>query len=106
MQIASVQVAHSVDLLLQLCALWETQFGDAAAESGLVRDLSARIRSAVRKLGHNLVLFLQVRRRGRGVRCGAALNMKRTKFRWCDETHQCAESNSLEVIALLSVGRQ
>ena len=57
-QISSIQVAHSVDMLLNLCGLWAAQYEEL--ESGLVQDLCRKILSSVKKLGHNLVLFLQV----------------------------------------------
>ena len=58
MKISSIQIAHSVDMLLNLCGLWASQYQEL--ESGLVQDLCQKILSAVKKLGHNLVLFLQV----------------------------------------------
>ena len=57
-KISSIQIAHSVDMLLNLCGLWASQYQEL--ESGLVQDLCQKILSAVKKLGHNLVLFLQV----------------------------------------------
>ena len=45
-------------MLLNLCGLWASQYQEL--ESGLVQDLCQKILSAVKKLGHNLVLFLQV----------------------------------------------
>ena len=45
-------------MLLNLCGLWAAQYEEL--ESGLVQDLCHKILSAVKKLGHNLVLFLQV----------------------------------------------
>ena len=46
-------------MLLNLCGLWASQYQEL--QSGLVQDLCQKIISAVKKLGHNLVLFLQVR---------------------------------------------
>ncbi len=58
-QISAVTVAHSADVLLHLCGLWSAQLTQQL-DSGLVRDLCRKILSAVKKLAHNLVLFLQV----------------------------------------------
>ena len=58
MQINSIQLTSHLEVLLSQSALWVGSYEEL--KSGLIRNLCNSIIATVRKLGSQLVLFLQV----------------------------------------------